>query len=323
MSVTLAEAIRVFLDRYRKPTTRQAYGNDLNHLMEFVAPGVQITDITGFDIDRALGGFIQLKTISSVHTINKFIKTLHTFFNWAQKKGLIPDADPFKPDYLPTPENDVHERTMPNQDYKRLVSFYSALATTYPAKYQRTLALVLFMGDTGTRREGLARLRWSDINFIENEATTLEKGDKTHIRPFGQACAAVLKQWQLIQKVDDGISPYHAHVFSEHGQPMTGPAIAQYFRRRCAEANVNAPGTRGYGPHSVRHNLGFRLQDAKVPDNLAAAVMGHSVNTYRKHYASTDKTRVKKAALEVAFNFSDLPNPAEKVVKINTGTENP
>jgi site-specific recombinase XerD len=318
---TLGEAAQVFLLRYRKDTTRLAYQTDLNHLTNFIAPGVMLRSITGFDMDRTMGSFLKIETIQSVHTINKFIKSLHTFFNWAQKRGLIDNASALKPDYLPVPENSVLERTMPNDHYNRLVSFYSALAATYPLKYQRALALVLFMGDTGTRREGLARLRWSDISFAENEATTLEKGDKSHHRPFGQATSSVLKQWQLIQKVGDEISPFHAHVFSEHGQDMTGPAVAQYFRRRCIEANVHSSGANGYGPHSVRHNLGFRLQDAKVPDNLAAAVMGHDVQTYRKHYAATDHTRVKEAALEVAFRFSDLPKPSEKVLRLDTGTE--
>lgn len=321
--ISLGEAIQVFLSRYRKETTHLAYQTDLNHLIHFIAPGVMLRTITGFDIDRTMGGFLKLETIQSVHTINKFIKTLHTFWNWAQKRGLIDDAKALKPDYFPVPENTVHERTMPNDHYNHLVSFYSALATTYPIKYQRTLALMLFLGDTGTRREGLARLRWSDINFTENEATTLEKGDKRHDRPFGTATSQVMRQWQLIQKVREDISPYHAHVFSEDGHEMTGPAIAQYFRRRCAEAGINSPDAKGYGPHSVRHNLGFRLQDAKVPDNLAAAVMGHDVNTYRQHYAATDKTRVKAAALEVAFRYTNLPKPSEKILKLDTGTENP
>lgn len=322
-STSLGEAIEVFLSRYRKETTRFAYTTDLNHLTSFVGRGIPIALVTGFDVDRALGNFIQLETIKSVYTINKFIKSLHVFFNWAKKRGLINSAEELKPDYLPTPNDDVHERTMPDEHYNHLVSFYSSLASTHPTKYQRTLALILFLGDTGTRREGLARLRWSDIDFTENEATTHEKGDKTHVRPFGQATSSVLRQWLLIQKVHEAISPYHAHVFSEHGDEMTGPAIAQYFRRRCAEAGINSADAKGYGPHSVRHNLGFRLQDAKVPDNLAAAVMGHSVNTYRKYYAPTDRNRVKQAAQSVAFRFSDLPKPSEKILRLDTGTENP
>lgn len=321
--VSLSEAVETFLSRYRKETTKRAYRNDLNHLMNFIAPGVLLRDISGYDMDRAMGGFLKIETIQSVHTINKFVKTVHTFFNWCKKRGLIDDANTLKPDYLPVPDDSVHERTMPNNDYYHLVGFYSGLAAIYPAKYQRALALILFVGDTGTRREGLARLRWSDINFAENEATTHEKGDKTHIRPFGIVTSGVLKQWQLIQKVREDISPFHAYIFSEDGHQMTGPAMGQYFRRRCVEAGINAPDTNGWGVHSVRHNLGFRLQDAKVPDNLAAAVMGHDVNTYRKYYAPVDTARVKAAALEVAFRFKDLPKPSEKVIKLDTGTENP
>lgn len=317
--VTLAEAADVFLNRYQKTTTKIAYRQDLRHLMTFVAPSLPLSQITGFDMERALGGLAQMETIRSVHTLNKFIKAMRTFFNWCQKRGLINNAAQLRLDYLPVPEHGVLERTMSNDDYLALVSFYSRLAALKPHIYQRALALVLLVGDSGARRGELGAMRWSDFDFEDLRVVTRGKGDKLYRRVFGRATAAVLQQWRLIQKVALDIAPEHAYVFSHSGKPISGPAVAQYFRRRCVEAGINGKDKNGYGVHAVRHNLGFRLQDAKVPDNLAAAVMGHSVDTYRKHYATTDDARVKEAALEVAFRFKDLPIvPSEKIRDLKT-----
>lgn len=316
---SLQEAADVFLAKYPKETTRLAYGRDLIHLMRFVASGNPVEEIRGFDMERALVGVMNLENVTSVYTVNKFIKTMRTFFNWAKKRGLIDEHrnEELKLNYLATPDNDVLERTMSNEDYLKLVSYYSALASVEAKKYQRVLALVLFMGDTGTRREGLARLRWSDIDFTKGIALTLEKGDKHHKRPFGKVTAIALREWQLLQKVkretvtkQDG----EIYVFSKDGSLVNGPAIAAFFRRACVTAGIEA-----HGPQAVRHNLGFRLQDAKIPDNLAAAVMGHTVDTYRKHYASTDDERIQKAALEVAFKYSQIkPSLHIKQLKISS-----
>jgi integrase len=321
MSISLQEAADVFLAKYPKETTRLAYGRDIIHLMKFIAGAIPIDQIRGFDMERALVGVMNLEGVNSVHTLNKFVKTMRTFFNWAKKKGLIDERrnEELKLNYLATPDNDVLERTMSNEDYVQLVGYYTLLSTADPKKYQRILALVLFMGDTGTRREGLARLRWSDIDFKKNIASTYEKGDKHHKRPFGMVASVALREWQLLQKVKrDALSNQGSEifVFSRDGIAVNGPAIAAIFRRACIAA-----GLEGHGPQSVRHNLGFRLQDAKVPDNLAAAVMGHTVDTYRKHYATTDDERIQKAALEVAFKYSELKPSILKIPKASN--ENP
>jgi len=320
---TLGEVVSVFLNRYRKKSTRRAYENDLNHLMTYIAPGVPVATITGFDVERALGQFLQRDSINSVHTVNKFIKTLHTFFNWCEKMRLREISADLKPAYYPVPDDDVAERTMPDEDFDKLIAYYVPLAAVKPKTYQRPLALFLFIGDTGTRNEGLSLLTWRDIDFKERIATTKEKGDKTHYRPFGTAVAAILQQWQIIQKLADDVRPNDARIFSDNGRAITPDGLKQYFRRRCIEADVHKPGHKGWGPHSIRHRLGFRLADAKVPDHIACKVLGNDINTYRKSYAPKDAERIKAAALEVAFQFADLPKPSVIRPEFKTGSENP
>lgn len=315
--VTLEQAAQTFLDRY-KPTTRRAYSRDLHYLMQFIAPAVPVESITGYDMERALGGIVGMDSIRSVYTVNKFIKTLRTFFNWCERRNLIDKADPLHLDYRPTPDNDASERTMPEADYQRLVDFYTHLARAKP-HYLRALALILVVGDTGTRREGLARLHWLDVDLDEQRIITLEKGDKRHKRYFGLATANVLREWRLAQKVASALAEDEVHVFSRDGQSIKAENLAQFFRRRCREAGI-----KGYGLHAVRHLVGMRLARNKTPDHIAAQVMGHKIKTYQDFYVSTDDAIIKAATLDVAYKpAGNRPQIREKIRKLNGGPENP
>lgn len=76
------------------------------------------------------------------------------------------------------------------------------------------------------------------------------------------------------------------------GEPVQPDAFSRRFRALCKAAGV-PPLIR---IHNTRHSLATLLQDAGVPDNQAAALLGHDVATYRKFYLVTDDAGAAEAA---------------------------
>ena len=325
-SPTLEECVTTFLERYEKRTTRRAYKRDLigtstsKGLALLIGLGIRINQIRAFDLTRAFNNFKAQPGIESPHTINKWVKSVKVFFNWCVKIDLLEKSPAKAITSVPTPDDSVLERTMPPTDFDAYVDYFRSLSTLKP-KYLRALLLALLTRDTSARTGGLAGLRWKDVDFNEQSIQTTEKGGRIHIRFFGDVTAQVMRQWQIQQKVkrefieDDDTDT--AFVFGRYGNQMTPPALGQYFRRRCKDAGVKPQGLQ-----AVRHLTGVMLQDEGVPSHLAAEVMGHSVETYIKSYASTDPKRKKQAASKIFYKGEGARKRVFRIRKAS-GEDNP
>lgn len=295
---TLGEVVEVFLLEY-KATTRRTYGRDLGMMMRYISPAILLEEITPFDVIRAVQTYERRDTVKSVHTVNKFIKTVHRFFNWCVQIQLLDKSPASSVDYRMVSDESAEEKAMPQKDFEKIVGYFEKLAELKKHKY-RALALFLFLYDTGARRAGVAGLRWRDIRFDKGNglAKVTEKGELTREVWFGALATSALRQWKLIQKQKSEVDDY---VFNHSGIPISPPALGQYFARCCKEAGVQA-----YRPHSLRHRFGFRMEENNVPDHVAAEALGHrNVNTYRKHYVRKDRTLAKRATLDLSYRTSD------------------
>lgn len=317
MSKTLGEVVEVFLDEY-KATTRRTYSRDLGMMMRYIAADFEIDDISDFDVIRAIQTYEKRPSVNSVHTVNKFIKTVKRFFNWCVKLGLLDKSPAYSADYRRIADVSVDKKAMPQDDFDLAVSYYQALSAVKPQKY-RALGLFLFLYDTGCRRGGVAGLQWSDVSFEPGggiarvtEKSENEKLNETREVWFGALTSSVLRQWQLVQKLSDDFD----YVFSSDGKPMTPPALGQYFARRCKEAGLS----KAWRPHSLRHRFGFRMEENNVPDHVAAEALGHrNVNTYRKHYVRKDRTLAKRATRDLSYKLSN--QVASRIQRVRQGTD--
>lgn len=290
----LRDAVQLFCGEY-KATTARGYSADLNMFMQYVAGGLDLGRITTPEIIRAVQQYEARETVKSVYTVNRFIKTIKRFFNWCVNIELLEKSPAKKVLKRAEPNNDVLERTMPEDVYFGLIDYYTAAANFDPNRNLRMLALLYFLG-TSARRGGAAGLRWSDINFAEREALVTEKMANTRSLFLDDECIAVLRRWQIMQKTTQG-----DYVFSRNGGPIGAHALGKFFRDYTHKAGYDKPGCKtGWGMHSVRHYVGVDLQDAGLNEVEAAGVMGHTVQTYRDYYASQDKVRLKEAAMKAA-----------------------
>lgn len=79
------------------------------------------------------------------------------------------------------------------------------------------------------------------------------------------------------------------------GEPVAPDKYSSRFRTLCGEAGL--PVLRSI--HNIRHSLATALEEARVPEHHAAALLGHDVLTYRRFYLVTDDNGAAAAA-EVA-----------------------
>lgn len=290
----LRDAIELFVGEY-KPGTQRSYRDDLGMFMQYVAPGLDVKDITTLEVIRAVQLYEQRETVTSPYTVNKHIRTVKRFFNWCIQVELLEKSPAKKVMKRSEPNNDVLERTMPEAVYFGLIDHYTEAARFEPKRYLRFLALLHFLG-TSSRRGGASGLRWHDIDFANREAIVTEKGINTRTLFLDDDTMNVLRRWQLIQMASEG-----DYVFSIRGGTISPHALGKFFRDYCHKAGYDKPGCiNGWGIHSVRHYVGIDLQDAGVNEIEASGIMGHTVETYRNYYASQDKVRLKEAALSAA-----------------------
>lgn len=298
--MTLEKAIELFLGEHI-PTTRKSYFYVLKALSNFLGPARPITDLRA-ELLLEFSKYIRNKPgITSPATINKYVKTTRTFFNWCIKADLLTGKNPaLALRYHRQHELIDRDRAMPHGDYLRLVDF---------AKWDaRAYALVLFLGDGGGRIGGAAGLRWIDVDFINERAKVVEKGHPPRFVGFGEECGRALTAWQMNQKRTLG-----EYVFSGDGRHMGADSLGQYFSRVCTRAGIKP-----WGPHSLRHRKGYQMSDAGVQPQIAAEVLGDTVEITLKYYYPKDWQRVKTVVDQLGFKPQQQP---EFEITSKTGTK--
>lgn len=283
---TLNKAVQLFLGEYEtRPATRKSYYCDLGAMLRFVGeekPVDQITPIHVLEYTQHLLRRLHAgQGIKSPVTYNKHVKSLRTFFNWCVKMHLIAESPAAHTRRERVRRGVNPNKVMPEADFQQLLDY---------ARWDvRAHALVLFLGDTGARIGGAAGLRWEEVDLERGTAITTQKGKPPQAVYFGPDCRIALRRWFEEQR---RIGTY---VFSRDGRRMTNDSLGQYFTRLCQRAEIGT-----YGPHSLRHRLGFRAVQNNVPMPVLAAILGDTVQVTIESYAHFDEQGVQEAVRRLA-----------------------
>ena len=84
------------------------------------------------------------------------------------------------------------------------------------------------------------------------------------------------------------------------GDPVHPDTLSWRFKTLCSEAGVPFPGA----IHATRHTLATALEEAGVPSNQGAALLGHDVQTYQRFYLVTDQDAAGAAATVAGSIFA-------------------
>lgn len=300
---TLGAVVDVFLDRY-KQSTRQTYSDDLGMMMKYVGSEIRLVDIEPFDLVRAIQSYERRSSVNSVHTVNKLIQSMTTFFNWARNVDLIEKSPMASISKKKISDKDKEIKAMPQADFDKALGYYQQLARLKP-RYCRAVALFLFLFDSGCRRAGASGLQWKDLHLDLDVpfAYVIEKGDIGRDVWFYDNTVIALRQWQLVQKVKHlkGDEKHKAYVFSANGVEISARSLGGYFRSCCKEAGIGS-----WGTHSIRHNFGNRLDEAGVSSRTGGDALGHrdGGKLFAQTYARRDRELAKRATLDVSYGAS-------------------
>lgn len=297
--VNLRAALDVFLDQYDNPRTRRAYADSLDPLVDAVGNGRPFAHITSLDLQTYVGK-LRRKDYSPA-TINKHIKAIKVFCNWAVRSGILTGSPAVAIKSSRPPRQIDRDKAMHDDELEKILEYAKHVTP-------RTYALILFLADTGCRAGGASGLRVRDIDLDRKTADVVEKGNKKRPVFFGQVCADAIRRWLIKREIWDADS----YVFGVNGEKTSPVALSQAIRRAC-----KLVGARSLGSHSLRHRKGHQLADERVAPTVAALVLGHeNVNTTLNSYYPQDYGRAEEAVRALTVGASvPAPSPMQVVPK--------
>lgn len=286
----LQKAVRLFLTQY-KASTQQAYRHALHPMRDRIGPTRALGEIKPEHVLEFVQEQITQRPRGrrpySAATRRKLVRTVKIFFNWCVKMEMI-DRSPARQLKVGRPELDrTRDKAMTDEELAALLDYFRR-KTAYP----RDFAMLVFLRDSGARAGGAAGLRLRDISWDALLADVTEKGEKTRKVAFSEECARAIRHWLAYRGAHFAVKG--EYVFSRDGQRFNPVLLTQALHRACVKL-----GLRKLGTHSLRHRLGFKLNDHKVPLTVSAAALGNTPEVMRDYYSPHDWASAEKALREL------------------------
>jgi integrase/recombinase XerD len=204
-----------------------------------------------------------------IHTLHAHVRAARELFGWAAEMGLI-DENPMAP---------VKPPKLPKNATPKAISEEDVTAILEAARDDlRDYALVLFLENTGCRREGVVTLLVENVDTRTGRCYVTEKGQKTRAVFLRNDGREAVQAW-LDEREED--SPY---VFTSQltGDRLTENGLNQVIKRLAKRAGVEGR----CNPHSFRHRFARELTRNGAGLKVVADLMGHeSVETTARIYA--------------------------------------
>ncbi len=145
---------------------------------------------------------------------------------------------------------------------------------------------------TGCRRQEIAELKWSEIDFDRGLLTLADSKTGRSIRPLANAALALLKS---IDRVEDSefVFPADRGEGFFQGTKTIWPKI------------VKMAGLEGVTPHTLRHTMGAISTSTGEALALTGAILGHSNMRSTMIYAHVEMDPSRKAANRVGKRIAD------------------
>jgi site-specific recombinase XerD len=168
--------------------------------------------------------------------------------------------------------------------------------------WQRNLAIVLTLKDTGVRSAELVDLRRRDMDYVDQGVWVKGKGKKTRFVPVNNETWRVILAY-LEQRQDDELMTNLASLplFCRHDKragtqtrlPLTTRAIRYIIHDLAEEAGILEKFN--LTPHTLRHYFATLFQ--KEQGNLAVTqdILGHRSPITTRRYAETNKEQIIEA----------------------------
>ena len=260
------------------------YKNDLDHLMQFLTPELDITSVTKENLKLCIGQLS--KNHSSNASINRFIAAVRSLFAYAHKFGHLEKNPALElktvklakkvPRFMTKAEVDA----LCNQPEKNELLWES-----------RDHALFEMLYSSGCRVSEITMLGLSDFMNGYDRALVTGKGDKQRIVYFSEEAKAALKAYLVDRKKvmeENGTTGTTDRIFiNQKGQPLSVRGIRYIISRYSGAEGTN----HHINPHAFRHTFATTMIGNGADVRLVQEMLGHSSisTTQRYTHVTTEK----------------------------------
>ena len=239
----MANSWKLALEAQNKsPKTLEAYLGSLHKLDRFLAAKGMPRGVARIRREHIEAFIAHLLTVYKPATASVRFRGLQQFFKWVQEEGEV-KASPMermKPPRVP----DNPPPILSDDQVRSLLK--AAEGQDFDAR--RDSALIWLFVDTGCRRQEIAGLTVSNIDWDRRVVVVTGKGSRQRACPFGRKTALALDRYRRVRsRRRDADRP---ELWLGHAGPMTANGIYQALDRRARKA-----GLEGVHPHVFRHGF--------------------------------------------------------------------
>lgn len=235
----------IFCQRSYSTATVKTYscviGQLLNHITQ---NGQQLSA-------RAIENFLDSKYQAggSRREFNTYRIVIRSFCNWRCRKYQINSPANSIPKLR---EGQSTPRVLSQDEFKFIVNFVDGMDRD----------ILLFLGNTGLRKEEFRNLMWSDIDQQLKYVRVAGKGNKTRVVPLNETCRDIVLKYKRLE-VDESL---------QISQRYPGPEGASWLCRRISRKT----GMKKFGAHAIRHYFATELIRKGVSIYKVSRILGHS-----------------------------------------------
>lgn len=212
----------------------------------------------------------------------KVVRDLSAVYSFAKRRGIVV-TNPCDVAAVRKSDN-RRDRYLTLEEVSRLGRAFDALAARGANAKAVTIARLWAL--TGCRRDEIAGLRWSEIDFERGLLVLAASKTGKSVRPLGAAAVAILKATAQEPRSD---FVFPAEVGDGHYQ-----GTKRLWPKVVAEA-----GLPGVTPHTLRHTLGSTAVSTGEALALTGAILGHANVRSTAIYAHVQSDPSRRAASRV------------------------
>lgn len=274
-------------ERGSSPRTLDAYGRDLQRLVEF-ARRKNVDDAAKLTSSQLRDFVYDLKDQGLQATsIRRTLSAVRTYFGFLIAEGHV-SADPTEKVEMPKTW-----RRLPNVLSRAEVESILDTPQIGERLYWRDKALLEFAYASGVRVSELASLKVREVDLQEGMATVFGKGSKERVVPIGRAAQRALDIYlrevrpMLAKKERDKAGTVFLNA---QGRPLTRMGIWKILRKAVKRSGVKKRVT----PHTLRHCFATHLLEGGADLAAVQEMLGHADISTTQIYTHVDRDYVRQ-----------------------------
>lgn len=269
--------------RYSAHTLR-AYESDLQQFFDFA----QTAD-ENFNPLKGDHGLIRewivflLDNGDKPRSINRKLTTLHTYYKYLMREGLVND-NPTKKIIRPKTEKNLPyfvDKGAMQELFDRL-----QFPDDFEGHRDRTILLTFYC--TGMRLSELCGLKLSDIDFYSSQLKVLGKRNKERIIPFGIELSSNLKTY-IAERDKIALDNNYLFVTSK-GEPVYSQLVYRLVNKYLGEVTTLDKKS----PHVLRHTFATHMLNNGAELDAIKELLGHANLAATQIYTHTTFEKLKE-----------------------------